>query len=96
MKLKVIAHYETNGQDGDYEVPSKELGLSLEELLEVFDSPDGQRLEDTLDVTIDHGGDDDWYELDLPDSFDTKNEAKEKATRVFNAVIELIVAKKNI
>jgi hypothetical protein len=94
MKIKIIAHYEADPSEGFQdgcgfvEVASEELNLSYDEILAKIEA--GSSLEETLELTIDDGGDDDWYEMDLPDYADSKSEALANATKVFIAAIALI------
>jgi hypothetical protein len=94
MKIKVIAHYQADESEGFedgcgfVEVPSKELNLDYDEICEKVETD--PTLEETLELTIDHGGDDEWYEFDLPDYAENKAEALANATKVFVAAIALI------
>lgn len=90
MKVKVIVTYLINNDEGDDDQVE---GKTYEEMdpedQDVLDCM--QHAADELEnegITVDHGGDDDTYELSLPDPFDSREEAIEVAQRLLDLVEE--------
>lgn len=94
MKIKIVAHYEADPSEGfedncgTVEVCSEETNLSLDDLINGLE--DMSSFEEETGITLDSGGDDEYYELDLPDYADSKAAAQALAQKVYDEAIELL------
>jgi len=98
MIIKVISNYE-NHQEApqnagicEFTLESDETRLRLDEIVDAFDT--FSDFEDESGIAVDHGGDDEVYELTLPDYCDDRQDAETKATKVFGRALRLIAAYK--
>lgn len=98
MKVKVISNYESHAEaphnNGicEFTLESDETHLNLDEILDAFDHLGD--FENETGITIDHGGDDDYYELTLPDYCDDRPDAEQQTHKVFGRAMRLIAAYK--
>lgn len=94
MRVKVFAYVDPHDENLDCEEvvfassSADFTHLNLDDLavLDVVESI-ASEYEEVNNVTIDHGGDENDYHLDLPDVFDTREEAEQEARKILAAMV---------
>lgn len=89
MKLRVISHfYDSSANDKDADLDDLTIILDgpdvADELCEAFDSTNFEDQHGTIDC----GGDSEWFELELVDERDTKEEAEAAGIALMSAICE--------